>query len=459
MREKNLLFAWKPESFNAALKQPNLVDLRTELTGKRSLSGSLLVWKKVSENESWWLIDCENKKIYHLDRSSDTEIAVLEETQDSRARGLPWPTLDQIVYATTQGFVDWLITEFKSDLDRYDLEELKRTDLSKRNLSFEIVHPNLLTMYEMFQEILTSPSEWASGWLGDNLQQEIQTNLNQFLKILDRIYYFDSHASSEQHREVLKQTFNLCDEIQQQLQQAATYLKAKKAQQFENQLAEQLETKVSTTVADTVEKLKEVTDESQKTREEAEQNETTRQKEFAELKNKLEDELAKETVSKHRKIFAKQADEHRRVSQRWLIATGILIVIFGIVFYWLFEALRLGGTEWVGVLQNVFTKGFLLTLIYFVLNRFSKNYTAQKHLEVVNRHRQNALDTFEDFFESAGDNPETRHAVLIAATDAIFDANQSGYLSAKTKGAESANPIQQVVRAVLPGSSPTKPEN
>lgn len=112
-----------------------------------------------------------------------------------------------------------------------------------------------------------------------------------------------------------------------------------------------------------------------------------------------------------------------------------------------------------GVLQNVFTKGFLLTLIYFVLNRFSKNYTAQKHLEVVNRHRQNALDTFDAFVAAAGSNQETKDAVLLAATSAIFDANHSSYLPTKTKGSDSANPIQQVVRTAFPGSSSTRSED
>ena len=54
------------------------------------------------------------------------------------------------------------------------------------------------------------------------------------------------------------------------------------------------------------------------------------------------------------------------------------------------------------------------------------------------------------FLNQLGDNPETRDAVLLAATNAIFDANQSGYLLAKTKGSDSANPIQQVVRTALP---------
>ena len=452
MAQKNLLFTWTPESFNEALGQLHLIDLRLELAKRRSVSASLLIWKKEDKKEnkpeSWWLTDLESKKIYYFDRNSDTEIAVSEEVEDSR--GSPTPTLDQEVYGTTQGFGNWLM-RFKADLDEYDPETLKRTDLSEKKLSFEIVHSHLLTVYEMFHEILGSPNEWSVGLPNNNVQHKIQSNLEQFLEILSTIHYFDSHSSPERYKEVLQQTFNFCNKVHQQLQQLVIYLRSKKAEQFETQ--------VNTIVADAVGRLNAATDELQKHREEAEKNESTRQKEFAELKNKIEDELAKETVSKHKIIFANQADEHRRVSKMWLIATGGLIVIFGIVFYWLFEALRLGGTELIGVLQNVFTKGFLLTLIYFVLNRFSKNYTAQKHLEVVNRHRQNALDTFEDFFESAGDNPETRDAVLLAATNAIFDANQSGYLSAKTKGSDSTNPIQQVVRTAFPGSSSTKSED
>ena len=90
-----------------------------------------------------------------------------------------------------------------------------------------------------------------------------------------------------------------------------------------------------------------------------------------------------------------------------------------------------------------------------MINRSIKNYTAEKHLETINRHRQNALATFEAFAEAAGENRETRDAVLLASTDAIFDANQSGYLSVKTSRADNGNPIQQVVRAVIPGKSST----
>ncbi|MDE0485291.1 MAG: hypothetical protein OXI67_22190 [Candidatus Poribacteria bacterium] len=94
-------------------------------------------------------------------------------------------------------------------------------------------------------------------------------------------------------------------------------------------------------------------------------------------------------------------------------------------------------------------------MIYLLLNRSIKNYTAEKHLQTVNRHRQNALATFGAFVEAAGENRETRDAVLLAATKAIFDANQSGYLSAKTSSSDTASPVQQIIKEVIPTKSTT----
>ena len=48
-----------------------------------------------------------------------------------------------------------------------------------------------------------------------------------------------------------------------------------------------------------------------------------------------------------------------------------------------------------------------------LLNRSIKNYTAEKHLEVVNLHRKNALATFEAFAEASGSNPHTRESGII----------------------------------------------
>ena len=303
---------------------------------------------------------------------------------------------------------------------------------------------------------MTAPRESLIGLSKDNIQQ-IRNYLQQLLDRFQEVYNFnpqnsDLQNSREEHKRTLQEIVSFCDEVKQQLGPIVTYLKSKEV--------EQLETQVKATVADTVteavEKLNTETDRLQK------QGRSIRtkmklkgQEDFNQLRDQMQDLLAKESVSEYGTIFEGQANEHKGAARGWLISTVVLSIGFSGVFVWLFNVLRLGGTEWVGVLQNIFTKGFLLSLIYLLLNRSIKNYTAQKHLEVINRHRQNALDTFERFVSSAA-RQETKEEVLLAATNAIFDANQSGYLSAKMRGNENVSPILQVIKAFTPSSSSTR---
>jgi len=458
MAERNMLFTWDLQSFNENLNQFNdFLPLRVEFDMKNfPLSRSLLIWEKDSGN--WLLVDFETEKVYHIEINNN-EVEISEEIGgwQSIETGLINSLSLHGLYGTHEGFADWLLTLVKFRVVTFDqsgLDNLKRTDLSGRKLSFETVHPDLLAAYKMLQGILTAPRESLIGLSKDNVQQ-IRNCLQQWSSNCQEIHRFNPQSSREaqnlreEHKGILQQIVSSCDEIKQQLVPIVAYLQSKKAEQLETQV----NATVANTVTDAVQKLNTETDRFQKQGDQAEKNETQRQEEFDQLKNQVQDLLAEESVSKYETVFAEQANKHQKAAFWWLIATGAWIIVFGGVFYWLFNALKLGGTEWVGILQNIFTKGFLLSLIYLVLNRSIKNYTAEKHLEIVNRHRQNALRTFQAFHSAAGENQETRDAVLTAATNAIFDANQSGYLSAKIRGSESTNPIPQVIKAVVPSSS------
>ena len=443
------IFTWNLdlESFNEIMEQPNLLDLRAEFEMRgNSLSRSLLIWKKEGMVNNWSLSDVGNEKFYHIVTRSDTEteMEVLEEDWDSVTLRIPPLRVD--IHGTREGLVDWLKLV---GLDISDLETLKRTDLSERKRDFEIVYNDLLAVYELLRGILISSRETLLGLSNDDVEK-IRASLEQFWKTIDTINKVSLSTSKDEYVGILQRIFRFCDEIKQKLGTTVAYLEAKKAGQLDPQTTERLETQVRN-IADEV--LESFNKENSLLHKSTKQDVEEIRDGLNQLNTKFENEIAKEGVSKHKDIFKKQANEHQKAAQGWLIATGGLIVVFGAVFYWLFESLKLGGAELIGVLQNVFTKGFLLTLIYFILNRSVKNYAAQKHLGVVNRHRQNALDTFDEFLEASGDNRETRDAVLLAATNAIFDANQSGYLSAKMKGSESANPFQQMFKAVMPDSS------
>lgn len=451
-----LIFTWNldPEIFNKIREQPNLLDLRREFEMRRySLSGSLLIWEKSGVSDSWSLSDIGNKKFYHIVKRSDTEMEVLEDDRHSITRRIPpFTSLDPPVHGTHEGFVDWLIL---SNIEESDLEELKRTDLSERKLDFEIVHGDLLVVNRLLREILTAPREWLVELSNDDIQK-IRKYLGEFYEAINPIWAITLSTPRETHTEVLQEIFRFCDEVKRQLQQIITYLKSKQAGQLDLQTIEQLKPQVNAIVAEVLENFKRENNLSQ---ESTKEDVAKIQEGVDQLAIKFENETAQESISEFKEIFADQAKRHQKAAWGWLGTASILIggVVAGIFFFGLLDVLKLEGTEWTVVLQNIFKKGSVLTLFYFALNRSIKNYTAQKHLETVNRHRENALGTFTRFVSEAEESRETRDAVLLAATNAIFNVNESGYLSTKTKGTESINPIQQVFGAMR--SSSTKSED
>ena len=470
MQEEHILFRLDEQKFQNILSEKNWFKLQHEFkTKKNPLSQSLLIWDEES-GSIWLLADFGNQKTYRIqieqnansnpERDADSnpmmqvsavsnqneQLVNLKDPETVLSRLQPDPQTGlQDPQGTHDGFVDLLR---KLDLDEIDLEELKRSNLSGSGLSFESVHPDLLVVYEMFREILTSPREILVNSAHAEVQN-VRGNLPQFYEIAQKIRDFDINVEnpSETHANLLKEISDFCGSVKSPLSQTIAYLKSKQV--------EQLESQINTTVDATVKNLGTEVSRAKKLNDEAEAKEKERQQELERLKLELQNYLAEKPISQYKSIFADQAKRHKNAAWVWLGVTGVLTLIFSSIFWWLLKDLGPVGSQPSVILQNLFTKGFFLSLIYLLLHRSIKNYTAQKHLEIINCHRQNALETFDAFVAAAEGNRETRDAVLLAATDAIFDANQSGYLSVKTSRSDSAGPIQQVVRAAIPGKSPT----
>ena len=64
---------------------------------------------------------------------------------------------------------------------------------------------------------------------------------------------------------------------------------------------------------------------------------------------------------------------------------------------------------------------------------------------MVNKHRQNALTTFETFSNASGSDTQTKNAVLIEATHTIFSNQQTGYMTAD-KDQESSSKIIEIIK-------------
>ncbi len=131
----------------------------------------------------------------------------------------------------------------------------------------------------------------------------------------------------------------------------------------------------------------------------------------------------------HSKIYETKATTHAEVAKKWLI-TSVILFTLALVYigYFLFFAdLSYGSTPEV-VAQSIL-KVLFLSALTIGLFQSLKNYSANKHLQVVNDHRQSAIDTFQAFYEASADNAELRSAILTQATKTIFELGDTGYLS------------------------------
>jgi hypothetical protein len=157
-------------------------------------------------------------------------------------------------------------------------------------------------------------------------------------------------------------------------------------------------------------------------------------------------------VSQTSTHFAQEASEHAQSSVGWLWATattGAALLMFSLF-----------GTSlmsWAGVPEPALDakdmvyfryfaqKGLVVFCLFFALLWCARNFSAAKHNYVVNKHRSNALASFQAFATSASDE-QTKSAVLVQATQSVFSPQPSGYI--KSDGDNSpVSPIVEVLRS------------
>lgn len=163
--------------------------------------------------------------------------------------------------------------------------------------------------------------------------------------------------------------------------------------------------------------------------------------------DKVRQAAAEVGVAQHAVYFKDEAELHKNQSLWWMVSAAILAI--GTIFYALYsfgyqlhEAAQNASIARLITLAvaRIIVISILSTAILFCV----RNYSAGRHNFVINRHRQNALSTFETFVKASRDD-STKDAVLLQATRSIFTAQTSGFLKAETE-APATNQIIEIIR-------------
>jgi hypothetical protein len=173
-------------------------------------------------------------------------------------------------------------------------------------------------------------------------------------------------------------------------------------------------------------------------------------------------------IVEHAKFFEEEALNHKRSGAWWLAITLLLAVAAAAAAGWNFykaeslmsdsvvekeklDATKTSATEKkpdIGLeIQVTVAKIVILSILLSAAIWTGRVYKAHRHNFIINRHRRNALSTFQAFAAGASDDIQTKNAVLLQATTCVFGPQNTGYIG-QDKESEGYPQILEIVRGV-----------
>jgi hypothetical protein len=159
---------------------------------------------------------------------------------------------------------------------------------------------------------------------------------------------------------------------------------------------------------------------------------------------------AEQGVSQKAIYFKDEADKHAAESLVWRTRTvwiSVVIIAYGILALFAHKWAWLAPQSIYENVQFSLSKILIFFIFTYLLFLCSRNFMSNRHNEIVNRHRQNALLTYQALVD-AGANPSSRDIVLGYAASAIYGLHDTGY----TKPSEGGNTVSSIIE-MMPKST------
>ncbi|MGJ3235169.1 hypothetical protein [Marivirga sp.] len=189
---------------------------------------------------------------------------------------------------------------------------------------------------------------------------------------------------------------------------------------------------------------------------------------FDETIKLLRNKAGEKTANDYAEIFENQSTRHSNFSisnqfpyirlgaaQIWLFF-GIISVFILVFVVYLLSNEKLPTTEIItlkGVngeyqqvqylISNIVSRILVISICVFLIGFSFKQHSVNRHLFTINKHRQNALESYQLFIKSIDpDDRQVRHQLIIEVAKAIYEQNQTGYISDKSNSPSSNGIIE-----------------
>lgn len=291
-------------------------------------------------------------------------------------------------------------------------EETKTADLRRTELgvfSFEEVFDTLNGTYEILKNLAEQQDILLDDtYIPQQLADTLRDRINAFNNLAKQIREFDVKAGDPTPRRQ-----NLINEIKSfkstTISQLHPLVSLVQLRQLDPAKYSTNLQSMQSEVQSILKKLKEKDEEAIKTLQ------------------KIKDISASSGAEAYASVFSSQADIHKTTAKWWMRASiAFFVVLVAYLLYLLSNGVP-ASEDVIHAVRDISLRVLFLIAIYFALSQSIKNYNVNKHLQVVNEHRQNSLKTFEAFLNAATTD-DVKSSVLLQATKSIFDPGKTGYL-------------------------------
>lgn len=156
-------------------------------------------------------------------------------------------------------------------------------------------------------------------------------------------------------------------------------------------------------------------------------------------------------VSKEASHFSTAAASHETAASNWKKATigsAIILLLYSVGTAFLHKWSWFMPTTNIGLTQFIVSKILIFGILGYLLTLSAKNYMNHKHNEIVNKHRQNALLTYETMV-NAGQTPDARNIVLQLAAASIYQLHDTGYVK-PSESSGASNIVEIMPKTSIP---------
>lgn len=154
-----------------------------------------------------------------------------------------------------------------------------------------------------------------------------------------------------------------------------------------------------------------------------------RKDEADEILNNIRAVAGEKGVTQQSVYFKELADEHDNLSEIWKKRTfwfAGLLGLYSLGSFFLHKISWIMPTDSNQSIQFAVSKVLIFTVISYILYLSAKNFLANKHNSIINRHRQTALMTYKAIMDAAKDI-DKKEVILMYASSCIFSPQATGF--------------------------------